>query len=62
MANNLRYSASREGSFRHAHEAAALLKGVYIGMADEGDHTLSPFWIPAMIGDRVPKRLTVSTI
>jgi hypothetical protein len=43
---------------RLAREAAALVEGVHIRMSDEGDHTLSPFWIPAMVGDKVPKKLT----
>jgi hypothetical protein len=43
---------------RLANEAADIMKGVYIGMSDESDHMLSPFCIPAMIGDPVPRKLT----
>ena len=43
---------------RLADEAADIMKDVYIGMSDESDHTLHPFFLPAMIGDPVPKRLT----
>lgn len=41
-----------------AAEAAAIMKDVYIRMGDESDHTLSPFFIPANVGDKVPKKIT----
>jgi predicted DNA-binding WGR domain protein len=43
---------------RFATEAAGIVKGVLIGMGDEGDHTLDPFWIPANVGDPVPNKIT----
>jgi hypothetical protein len=42
---------------RLAAEAAAIMKDVLIGGNDESDHTLDPFWIPANVGDPVPKRI-----
>jgi hypothetical protein len=43
---------------RLAAEAAGIMKGVLIGGNDEGDHGLDPFWIPANVGDPVPKKIT----
>jgi hypothetical protein len=34
------------------------MKGVYIRWADESDHTLHPFAIPANTGDPAPRRIT----
>ncbi len=34
------------------------MEGVLIGGNDESDHTLEPFWIPANVGDPVPKKIT----
>jgi hypothetical protein len=41
-----------------AAEAAAIMKGVLIGLGDESDHGLSPFYITANVGDPAPKKLT----
>src|SRR5262245_2357548 len=43
---------------RLAAEAAQIMKGVYIGGNDEGDHTLDPFYIPVNSGDPAPQKLT----
>jgi hypothetical protein len=43
---------------RLAAEAAAIMQGVYIGWADESDHLLGPFSIPANAGDTAPRRIT----
>ena len=43
---------------RLAGEAAQIMKGVYIGLSDEGDHTLDPFYIPVNHGDSVRRQLT----
>jgi hypothetical protein len=43
---------------RLAAEAAAIMTGVLIGGNDESDHTLDAFWVPANVGDPVPKRIT----
>src|SRR5262245_41058704 len=47
---------------RHAAEAAEIMKGVLIGGNDEGDHTLGPFWLPANVGDPVPKKITEAVL
>lgn len=41
-----------------ATEAGKIMKDVLIGGSDESDHTLDPFWIPAIVGDTVPKKIT----
>ena len=43
---------------RLAAEAAEIMEGVLIGGNDESDHTLDLFWIPANVGDPVPKKIT----
>jgi hypothetical protein len=45
-----------------AAEAAGIMERVLIGGSDEGDHTLGPFWIPANVGDRVPKKITEAVL
>jgi hypothetical protein len=34
---------------RLAGDAARIMQGIYVGMSDEGDHTLDPFFIPANV-------------
>jgi hypothetical protein len=43
---------------RLAGEAAQIMQGIWIGLSDEGDHTLDPFYIPANSGDPVRADLT----
>ncbi len=41
-----------------AEEAANIMRGVFIGMGDEGDHEFSPFYITAAPGITAPKIIT----
>ena len=43
---------------RLANEAAQTVKGLLIGLNDEGDHTLDPFCIPVNSGDPAPTQVT----
>ena len=42
---------------RLAGKAAKIMAGECVGLNDEGDHTLDPFYIPVNSGDPVPKKL-----
>ncbi len=47
---------------RLANEAARIMAGTYLGMADESDHQFSPFFITANVGAPVPPHMTESAV
>ncbi len=45
-----------------AAEAAEIMQGIYIGMGDENDHELAPFYVVANQDQSVPTSITAQTI
>lgn len=43
---------------RLSSQAARIMKGIPVGMSDEGDHKFLPFYICGTVGANVPKKIT----